>query len=434
MNIPKTHLPRIVIIGAGFGGIALAKSLGGINAQVVLIDRHNYHLFQPLLYQVATAGLDAGSIAYPVRKVMHERPNFYFRMARVTEIDAEHHCIISDIGSLRYDYLVIASGTKTNFFGNGDLERNSVAMKTLKQALNIRSLVLENFEQAVVAAPGPERDFLMTFVVVGGGPTGVELAGALADMRKHVLHKDYPDLDLSRMQIHLIQSGDRLLNTMSEKSSAAAEKFLLEMDVQVHKKLRVTAYDGHTVVTSSGMLVASAAVLWTAGVTGAAIAGLAPNAYEGSSNRILVNKYFRSVVHERIYIIGDLALNRSTTYPNGHPQMAQPAIQMGKHLGANLKRLVSGRQMEPFVYRDKGSMATIGRNRAVVDLPRAHFNGFFAWLVWMFVHLFSLIGFHNKAMVLVSWVYNYINYDREGRLIVRPFKKRGFVTFTSDEI
>ncbi len=434
MNIPKTPLPRIVIIGAGFAGLALARSLRGVNAQVVLIDRHNYHLFQPLLYQVATAGLDAGSIAYPVRKIMHERPNFYFRMARVNEIDAQTQCVLSDIGSLHYDYLVIASGTKTKFFGNRDMERYSVPMKTLKQALNIRSLVLENFEQAVVATQPHERDFLMTFVVVGGGPTGVELAGALSDMKEHVLHKDYPDLDMSRMQIHLIQSGDRLLNTMSQRSSAAAKKFLKQMGVQVHTNLRVNTYDGQVVTTSSGLVIPSATVLWTAGVTGALIDGLPAPTIERSSNRVRVNSYMQSIADDRIFVIGDLALQRHSEYPDGHPQMAQPAIQMGKHLGKNLKRLLSGRQMEPFVYKNKGSMATIGRNRAVVDLPRKHFSGFFAWLVWMFVHLFSLVGFHNKAIVLMSWVYNYVNYDREGRLIVRTFKKRGFVSFTSDEI
>lgn len=314
------------------------------------------------------------------------------------------------------------------------MERYSIAMKTLKQALNIRSLVLENFEQAVVANQPHERDFLMTFVVVGGGPTGVELAGALADMKAHVLHKDYPDLDISRMQIHLIQSGDRLLNTMTHKSSAAAEKFLIEMGVQVHKKLRVNTYDGQIVTTSSGLAIPAATVLWTAGVTGALIDGLSAQTLEHSSNRVLVNSFLQSIAHERIFVIGDLALQPHPQFPQGHPQMAQPAIQMGKHLGKNLKRLLSGQQMEPFVYSDKGSMATIGRNRAVVDLPRRHFNGFFAWLVWMFVHLFSLVGFHNKAIVLMSWVYNYVNYDREGRLIVRPFKKRGFVSFTSDEI
>lgn len=434
MNIPSTNLPRIAIIGAGFAGIALARKLRNKNCQVVLIDKHNFHNFQPLLYQVATGGLEAGSIAYPVRKIIHDYNDFYFRLARVSEIDTKNNCIHADIGNLKYDYLVLATGTKTNFFGNKEIERNSMQMKTISQSLNIRSLILENFEQAVLTKDPHERAFLMNFSLVGGGPTGVELAGALAEMKKAILQKDYPDLDISQMQINLIQSGDRILNTMSEKSSTHAEEFLTRLGVTILKNVRVTGYDGRTISTNANLSIESATVIWTAGVMGALVNGLPPEAIDERAKRVRVNTYGQVKGFENIFAIGDIAQMETTEYPLGHPQMAQPAIQQGKHIGENLARLLSGKTMEPFDYFDKGSMATIGRNKAVVDLPKGHFSGFFAWFVWMFVHLFSLIGFRNKAVVFLNWVYNYVRFDREGRLIVRPYKKKSFVSFTTDEV
>lgn len=434
MNIPPSNLPRIVIIGAGFGGIALARKLRNKNAQVVLVDKHNYHNFQPLMYQVATGGLEAGSIAYPVRKIIHDYKDFYFRLARVNEIDTKAQKVISDIGELHYDYLVIATGSKTNFFGNKEIERNSMSMKTISQSLNIRSLILENFEQAVLTKDAAERAFLMNFSLVGGGPTGVELAGALAEMKKAILQKDYPDLDITKMQINLIQSGDRILNTMSEKSSIHAEGFLKKLGVNILKNVRVTGYDGRTISTNTNLSIDSATVIWTAGVMGALVDGLSAAAIEERARRIRVNSYGQVVGYDNIFAIGDIALMESQEYPLGHPQMAQPAMQQGSQVAENLDRLLSGILMKPFDYFDKGSMATIGRNKAVVDLPKLHFSGFFAWFVWMFVHLFSLIGFRNKVVVFLNWLYNYIWFDREGRLIVRPFKKKSFVSFTSDEI
>ncbi|NUY82496.1 NAD(P)/FAD-dependent oxidoreductase [Flavobacterium sp. MAH-1] len=434
MNIPKTNLPRIVIIGAGFAGIHLARKLRNKNCQVVLIDKHNFHNFQPLMYQVATGGLEAGSIAYPVRKIIHDYKDFYFRLARVSEIDTKSGCVISDIGSLHYDYLVIATGSKTNFFGNKEIERNSMQMKTISQSLNIRSLILENFEQAVLSKDERERAFLMNFSLVGGGPTGVELAGALAEMKKAILQKDYPDLDISKMQINLIQSGDRILNTMTEKSSAHAEKFLSRLGVNILKNVRVTGYDGRTISTNTDLSIESATVIWTAGVMGAMINGFPESATDVKAKRFRVNEFGQVLGFQNIFAVGDIAQMETPEYPFGHPQMAQPAIQQGKHIGENIVRLVQGRIMKPFDYFDKGSMATIGRNKAVVDLPKVHFYGFFAWFVWMFVHLFSLIGFRNKAMVFLNWVYNYVRFDREGRLIVRPYKKKSFVAFTSDEV
>ena len=434
MNIPTSKYPRIVIIGGGFAGIALSKKLRNKNVQVVLIDKHNYHTFQPLLYQVATGGLEAGSIAYPIRKVIQEYKDFYFRLTSVKEIDTKHQKIITEIGDLHFDYLVIASGSKTNYFGNKEIERYSMSMKTIPQSLNIRSLILENFEQAVLTKNQADRNTLINFVLVGAGPTGVELAGALAEMKKAILQKDYPDLDINKMQINLIQSGDRILNTMSEKSSAAAEKFLLDLGVKIWKNVRVTNYDGRTITTNTDLTFDSATVIWTAGVQGVKIVGLDSKSFVEKVDRVRVNQYNQVVGYDNIFAIGDICSMETEKYPQGHPMMAQPAMQQGKLLGENLIKLIQKKTMTPFEYKDKGSMATIGRNLAVVDLPHYHFSGIFAWFVWMFVHLFSLIGFKNKAVVFLNWVYNYIKFDREGRLIIRPFKKKSFTTFTSDEI
>ncbi|MEO5776623.1 MAG: NAD(P)/FAD-dependent oxidoreductase [Flavobacterium sp.] len=434
MNIPTSEKPRVVIIGGGFAGLAISKKLRNRNVQVVLIDKHNYHTFQPLLYQVATGGLEAGSIAYPIRKVIQEYKDFYFRLTSVKEIDTNSQKIITEIGDLHYDYLVIATGSKTNYFGNKEIERNVMSMKTIPQSLNIRSLILENFEQAVLTKNEGDRNTLINFVLVGGGPTGVELAGALAEMKKAILQKDYPDLDINKMQINLIQSGDRILNTMTVKSSQAAEKFLLNLGVKIWKNVRVTNYDGRTITTNTDLTFDSATVIWTAGVQGAKIAGLDSKSLIEKVERIRVNRYNQVVGYQNIFAIGDICSMETDKYPEGHPMMAQPAIQQGKLLGENLIKLIHKKTMNAFEYNDKGSMATIGRNLAVVDLPHYHFSGIFAWFVWMFVHLFSLIGFKNKAVVFLNWVYNYIRFDREGRLIIRPFKKKSFTTFTSDEV
>lgn len=433
MNIPKSNLPRVIIIGGGFAGIALAKKLKNKPVQVVLLDKHNYHTFQPLLYQVATGGLEAGSIAYPIRKVIHEHKDFYFRLCHVNEIDTKNNKIIADIGELSFDYLVIATGSKTNYFGNKEIERNSIAMKTIPQSLNIRSLILENFEQALLTNDVAERNSLINFVLVGGGPTGVELAGALAEMKNAILQKDYPDLDISKMQINLVQSGDRILNTMSEKSSESAEKYLKKLGVNVVKNVRVTSYDGRTISTNTDLILESATLIWTAGVQGAMVNGLPASALVEKVERIKVNEFNQVLGFENIFALGDIASMVTEEYPQGHPQVAQPAIQQGKLLGENLGKLLKNEKMKPFDYNDKGSMATIGRNKAVVDLPKYHFHGVFAWFVWMFVHLFSLIGFKNKAVVFLNWVYNYIRFDREGRLIIRPYKKKSFTSFTFDE-
>lgn len=424
MNIPKSSFPRIVIIGGGFAGIALAKKLSKQEVQVVLLDKHNYHTFQPLLYQVSTGGLEPDSIAYPIRKVLQDFPNFYFRLAKVSEIDTEKNTIQSNIGALKFDYLVVASGSKTNYFGNKSIEDNSMEMKTIPQSLNLRSLILENFEEALLTSDLNRRNALMSFVIVGAGPTGVELAGALAEIKKGILPKDYPDLDTRLAQINLVQSGDTILKTMSPNASKKAEDFLEKLGVNVWKNVRVTSYDGTTVTTDSDLTFESETVVWAAGVKGAAIKGLDAEQFVSRGNRILVNEFNQVKGIDNIFAIGDVAQMESESTPHGHPMMAQPAIQQGKLLGDNILKLLDKKPMTPFVYKDRGSMATIGRNKAVVDLPNFKFQGVFAWFVWMFVHLFSLVGFRNRTVVFINWVYNYIRFDREARLIIRPYKKK----------
>ena len=427
MNIPQSSFPRVVIIGGGFGGIALAKKLSKKEVQVVLLDKHNYHNFQPLLYQVSTGGLEPDSIAYPIRKVLQGYPNFYFRLAQVKEVNTEAKLVKTNIGEIGYDYLVVATGSETNFFGNKALEAKGMAMKTIPQSLNLRSLILENFEQALLTDDLHERDALMNFVIVGGGPTGVELAGALAEIKKGILPKDYPDLDTRRAQINLVQAGDRLLPAMSEVASRKAEKFLEELGVNVWKNIRVTDYDGKRITTNTNTIFDAETLVWAAGVRAVSLKGLDGANYLSHGNSLRVNEFHQVEGFENIFAIGDVAQMTTEAFPHGHPMMAQPAMQQGRNLGDNLVRLVEGKSMKPFVYKDKGSMATVGRNKAVVDLPKFKFQGVFAWFVWMFVHLYFLIGFRNRVVVFINWVYNYVRFDREARLIIRPFKKQNKV-------
>ncbi len=430
MNISQSSFPRVVIIGGGFAGLSAAKGLENKELQVVLIDKHNYHTFQPLLYQVATGGLEPDSIAFPLRKRFNDVDNFYFRLADVLKIHPEQNEIETSIGMLDYDYLIIATGSKTNFFGNKRIETHVMEMKSIPQSLNLRSMILENFEEALLVSNLEDRRALMNFVVVGGGPTGVELAGALAEMKKEILPKDYPDLDIREMKINLIQGTGELLSGMSAEASKKAEDFLVKLDVDVWKNLRVVDYDGIVVKTSSEASFTAATVIWAAGVQGEAIDGLDATCTIERTNRIKVDGFSKVLNSKNIYAIGDIARMSTKAYEDGHPMMAQPAIQQGKLLAKNLLAEINGKPLQQFIYNDKGVMATIGRNKAVVDLPKWKFQGVFAWFVWMFVHLYSLIGFRNKTIVFMNWVYNYIRYDRETRLIIRPFKNKNKYSFT----
>mgnify|MGYP000225468116 FL=1 len=429
MNIPQTSFPRVVIVGGGFAGLALAKGLEKKDIQVVLIDKHNYHTFQPLLYQVATGGLEPDSIAFPIRKLFNNLDFYHFRLAEVTNINPDKKEVETTIGKLEYDHLVIATGSKTNFFGNKNIEKHAMEMKSIPQSLNIRSLVLENFEEALLTSDFEERKALMNFVIVGGGPTGVELAGALAEMKKGILPKDYPDLDIRQMQINIIQGSGRLLDAMSNQASKKAEDFLINLGVCVWKNLIVTNYDGETVTTTSDEKFNAATVIWAAGVEGQIVDGLKAECIVERANRIKVDQYNKVIGYKDVYAIGDIASMMTEENPRGHGMMAQPALQQGKLLAKNILAEMNGKPLKAFVYNDKGSMATIGRNKAVVDLPNFKFQGIFAWFVWMFVHLFSLIGFRNRAIVFLNWVYNYVRFDRETRLIIRPFKNKNNQSF-----
>lgn len=425
MNLPKTDKKRIVIIGGGFAGISLAKKLKDLEVQVVLIDKRNYHTFQPLLYQVSTSGLEPDSIAYPIRKVLNRLKDFHFRLALVEKVDPVSRKVVTDIGTITYDYLVMAMGTKTNFFGNEGIRQHAMPMKTVPQALNIRSLMLQNFEMADDSLDEEERKALLSFCIVGAGPTGVELSGAFAELKKHVFPKDYRHLNINEMQIHLFEGSDRVLPPMGKKASEKARQFLEKLGVKIHLNTIVKDYDGKVLTMGNGKTMKTKNFIWTAGVTGATVDGFNADKLVDRLNRFRVNTYNQVEGYDTIFAIGDIAYMETGDFPKGHPQVAQPAIQQGELLAKNFRNLIQGKPMVPFKYFDKGTMATVGRNKAVVDLHKLEFGGFFAWFIWMFVHLMALVGFRNKVIVFFNWAYNYINFDKAARLIVRPYNPKG---------
>ena len=422
IHIPATSLPRVVVIGGGFGGIEFCKKIDSEKFQVALIDKYNYHTFQPLLYQVATAGLEPSSIAGPLRKLFEGKKNFYFRMGEVNQIHPEKNCITTSLGDLAYDYLIIATGTKASYFGKEENYKNSFPLKHLPQALDLRNTILRNMEDALLVDDPKEKQKLLNIVIVGGGPTGVEVAGALSELRKHVLPKDYPELDFSLMQIYLIEGTDRLLNAMTDTSSRDAFDALQKMKIHIELNKRVLKHENDEATLSDGTVLPCKILVWAAGVTGSMIEGLPPNCIT-KSNRFIVNEFLEVDGCKNIFAIGDIAFMRTTEIADGHPQLAPVAMQQGILLAENLNRVAEKKQPKPFHYNDKGSMATIGRNKAVVDFPgNVHFKGFFAWLVWMGVHLISIIGFRNRAIVLLNWIWNYLTYDRSIRLILKARK------------
>lgn len=424
LKIPSTGQKRLVIIGGGFGGIELTKRLKNQDIQVVMLDKHNYHCFQPLLYQVATGGLEPGSIAYPLRKFMQDIPNGIFRLAEVRNIDAINQKIHTDIGDLNYDYLIIATGSTTNFFKfSKEVSGKMMQMKDIPQALNLRSFILENFEEALLTYDESKKEELINISIVGGGPTGVELAGALGEMRKNILPKDYPEIDFTKMQIHLFESGDRLLGAMHPENSAKVLKYVKDFGVEVWLNTMVTDFDGDVLTTADGKKVKCETLIWTAGVKGNPVEGFAPETIAGG-NRISVDEYCKIKGYENIYAIGDVASMVQEKYPKGHPMVAPVAIQQGELVADNILAQLKGKAPKPFVYFDKGSMATVGRNKAVMEAKGIKMGGFIAWLAWLFVHVMSLVGFRNKITVTLGWLYNYFTYDRTLRLIIRPFKHK----------
>jgi NADH dehydrogenase len=417
-KIPQTDKPRIVIVGGGFAGLKLAMKLSKSGFQIILLDKNNYHQFQPLFYQVATAGLEPSSISFPLRKIFQKHKNIHFRVAELHSIDIQNKEINTNIGRLAYQYLVLALGADTNFYGMKDIEANAIPMKSTPEALFIRNTILMNYETAVNINDPDEETALMNIVIVGGGPTGVELAGALAEMRKYVLPKDYPELDFTNMKIYLLEANSRLLKTMKERSSKRALKYLENLGVNVRLNASVKTFDGGTVSLTDGTLFRTRTLLWAAGIKANEIEGLDPAVY-GPGRRLVVNEYLQLEQNPEIFVMGDMALLRSTDYPNGHPQVAQAAIQQARLIAKNLVRAGKGKQMLGFNYKDKGSLATIGRNMGVADLPGISLFGFTAWFVWIFVHLMAILGQKNKILIFINWLWNYFTYDQSLRLILR---------------
>ncbi|MFT5385667.1 MAG: NADH dehydrogenase [Saprospiraceae bacterium] len=419
INIPETGQKRIVIVGAGFAGLNLANKLSKRDFQIVLIDKNNYHQFQPLFYQVAMAGLEPSSIAFPLRKLFQYKKNVSIRITEVEKVDTEQKILFTQLGDLKYDYLVIAFGVDTNFYGNKNLEDKTIPMKSVGEALYLRNAILTDYEKAITTSDYDERQGLIDIVIVGGGPTGVEVAGALAEMKKFILPKDYAELDCEEIDIYLIQSGDQLLDGMSKEAGDGAKEFLEDLGVKVILGKRVEDFDGSLVHISDGTTIQANKVIWAAGIRGNSILGL-PKETITYGNRIKVNRFNEVEGIKDVFAIGDIAYMEEELYPQGHPQVAQVAIQQSKNLALNFKNKQRNKALAQFFYKDRGSMATIGRNRAVVDLPRYKFKGFFAWVIWLIVHLFSLIGVKNKLFVFINWVWNYFTYDQSLRLIIRP--------------
>jgi NADH dehydrogenase len=427
MDKQRNAVPRVVIIGGGFGGVQLAKHLKHAPVEILLLDKHNYHTFQPLLYQVAMGALEGDSIGFPIRRLFSRQKNFTFHLAEVQSIDTTAQIVHTDLCDYRYDYLVLATGANTNYFGNKQLEHYTMPMKNIAEALNIRSLIIQNLEKALVTNDEAERNALLTFVVVGGGPTGVELSGSIAELRKYILCKDYPGLCDSDMKVFLIEGKSELLAAMSEQASSKAKKFLTDMGITIFNSVHVESYDGNELKIDDGTIIKTKTVLWAAGVRGEMPDGL-PAEVIGRGSRVQTDEINRVKGFNNVFAIGDVSAVITAENPNGFPGVAQVALQQGKHLAKNLVNIINNKPTTPFVYNDLGTMATIGRNKAVADLHRLKFQGFFAWILWMFVHLLSLAGFSNKAIVFFNWATNYLTRNSDNRLVIHYFDNKTMMT------
>lgn len=427
INIQRNQKKRVVIVGGGLGGLRLAEDLYGSGMQVVLIDKNNFHQFPPLIYQIASAGIDPSSISFPFRQIFRKRKDFYFRMAEARMVDTEKKILQTSIGKIDYDYLVLAAGATTNFFGNKNIEEWAIPMKTVPEAMGLRNALLSNLERALTCATEEERQELLNVVIVGGGATGVEIAGALAEMRRYVIPYDYPDMDSSLMHIYLIEAGDRLLAGLSQESSQKAYEFLKSMGVDIQFGKMVTDYRDHKVVMKDGTEIPTRTFLWVSGIRANAMPGI-DESHMGRGFRFKVDEYNRIPGVEDVFAIGDQCLQTSdSAYPNGHPQVAQVAIQQAKNLAKNLKLINQGAdssELTAFRYKNLGSMATIGRNKAVVEIGKFRSQGFFAWVLWLVVHLRSILGVKNKMMVLLNWLWKYVSYNDSIRMITYATKPR----------
>jgi NADH dehydrogenase len=413
-------MKKILIIGAGFAGLRLARALKNQSVEIWLIDKNNYHQFQPLFYQVATSGLEPSSIAFPLRKIFQKQNNIHIRCAEVNSINTQVKQVATSIGNLDYDYLIIATGASTNFFSNQLIEQNALPMKSVGEALYLRNRILQNFEDALIADDETKKA-LLNIVVVGGGPTGVEVSGALAEMKKNILPKDYPEIDFSQMNIYLVEAAAKTLGSMSPTASEKSETYLKQLGVNVYTSVNVNAYNGSEVVLSNGQTLKSKSLIWAAGIKGNVINGL-PHEVITKGNRIKVNRLSQVEGFENIFSIGDIASMSTPKYPNGHPQVATVANEQADALYKNIIQLMQNKSMHEFEYHDKGSMATVGRHLAVVDLPGIKFQGFIAWLFWMFLHLMLILGVKNKLLIFINWMWKYFTFDQSLRLIIKPSK------------
>jgi len=419
-NLPRNNKKRVVIIGAGFAGLKLAQKLSKSPYQVVVIDKQNFHQFQPLFYQVAASGIEPSSISFPVRKIFQSHSNLHFRTTELLSVNTNEQKVHTRAGELRYDYLVLANGVNTNYFGSKNLEKGSLPMKSTAEAINLRNRILSSFEKANLTEDATEHAKLLSIVIVGGGPTGVELAGAIAEMRRYVLPKDYPELDFSMMKIRLFEAGPRILNGMSDNAGKKALRFLDKLGVEVHLDTRIDDYEGDKVSLSNGETLYARNLIWTAGVSGQYTEGVAKNSYK-RGNRVAVDKYNRISDSDNVFVIGDACiLSGDEKYPNGHPQVAQVAIQQAINLARNLK---TKGKWKAFKYTDKGSIATIGRNMAVADLPGFRFSGGFAWFLWLFVHLMAIVGVKNRFFIFINWAQSYFSRDQSLRILISPYKR-----------
>lgn len=417
LNIPKTHKKRIVIIGGGFAGINLAQSLVGSDYQVVMIDKNNYHQFQPLFYQVATAGIEPSAILFPLRKLFHKHADFYLRITEVTHIDVNLKTVYTKSGQCEYDYLVVAAGAQTSFFGLANIEKAAFPMKSVTEALALRNSILKHLEQALFEPDPYKKEALMNLVIVGGGPTGTEVAGALAEMKKHIFPKEYNELDISKVRIVLIEAAPNLLGGMSKRSSVKSERYLKKLEVEVLTNIQVKDYVNHAVVLSNGETIPTRNLIWAAGIKGVRLPGI-PDAVYAPNGRMITDAFNKVKGMDDVYALGDNCVMVTDALPKGDPQVAQVAIQQAKNLGKNFKRMTGGRPLKPFTYKNYGALATVGRHLAVADLPGIHFFGFAAWYIWMFVHLMAILGVKNRLFVFLNWLWSYITFDQSLRLII----------------
>jgi NADH dehydrogenase len=412
---------KVIIIGAGFAGVQLARNLDSNLFDVLLIDKINHHQFQPLFYQVATSQIEPSSISFPIRYIFHKKRNIEIRLAEVNSINYESKSIHTSIGDFKYDTLVIAIGCKTNFFGNKEIEANVFTLKSTYDAIEIRNHILKTFE-AIISTEGSEKEYLQNLVIVGAGATGVELAGAFTEIRKYNLPKDYPNIDFTQFKIVLIEGSKNTLNNMSENSKRVSEKYLIQMGVILYKETFVKNYNGLELELSSGEIIKTKSVIWAAGVIGNIINGL-PSETNSVGNRIKVDRNNKVIGIENVYAIGDIAMMETPLYKRGHPQVANVAINQAKNLAKNLQAILTNKSQRDFEYKDLGSMATVGRNKAVVDIGKIRISGYFAWLIWMFLHLMLILSVKNKLIIFINWSWAYITKNSSLRLILTPSLK-----------